>query len=122
MASKLLRSAAARVVVTLSFTARSRPQGVIGRPGLEHVEIFAAPIDHLLEPFVPADLRLPANVALDRRGVEPIARILAEPIAGDFAESVEGDSQRLGGALHDLADRRRQRRAGVIHGTERSLF
>src|ERR1700728_1239632 len=104
------------VAMLASTPNSSRPQRVAGRPGLQLVEIFAAPCDHLGEAFVPADLRLPADVAFDRRRVEPIARVLSKPVACHLAKLIERDAQRLGGALDNLADRRRQRWAGVVNG------
>src|SRR5258708_2590934 len=53
---------------------------VVGRRASQLPEVLAAPGHHLGEPFLPLDLRLPVDVALDRARVEPVARVLAEAI------------------------------------------
>src|SRR5690348_11875003 len=72
---------------------------VVGRHALELAEILLAPHDHLAEAFLPADLRLPADVALDRARVEPVARVLAEPIGRHLAELLEAHTERVGAEL-----------------------
>src|SRR5690349_16097534 len=78
---------------------RSGPEHVVGRPILDLVPIFASPIDHVRQPLVPADLRLPADLALDRARVEPVTTVLAETIAGYFTELIERNLHRAGHAL-----------------------
>src|ERR1051326_4026933 len=60
--------------------AMSAAHHVVGRRLAQLGKVLLAPRDHLGEAFLPVDLRLPADVALDRARVEPVARVLPEPL------------------------------------------
>src|SRR3989442_14703450 len=45
-------------------------------PTAQLVEIFSAPLPHLAQSFLPSDLGLPADIALDGAGVEPVSGVL----------------------------------------------
>src|SRR5262249_55157957 len=100
----------------------SCPHDEVGRQALELALILAAPGDHLAQPLLPADLRLPADIASDRRGAEPVARVLMLAVAADLAELIERDPERLRGELDHPPDRYRLRRAGVVDRPQRRFL
>src|SRR3984893_10968411 len=58
--------------VLFNGTHASAAHRVGGGPVPQLAEVLTAPSDHLAQPFFPAALGLPAEVALDRAGVEPV--------------------------------------------------
>src|SRR6266568_4717914 len=92
----------------------SAAQNIVLRPIFQLAEVLAAPRDHLAEPFFPADLRLPSQVALDGAGVEPIAGILPKSVGRHLAQLLEGHAERLGAQLDHAPDAGRLSRARIV--------
>ena len=58
---------------------------VVHRPVSQLIEVRLTPLDHVLDTFLQTDLRFPSKIVLDRRGIQPIARILPQSIFRDLA-------------------------------------
>ena len=62
--------------VTAWTTAQLVAQHEVGREHAQRGKILPAPFHHIAKTLVPADDRFLADVALNRRGIEPITRVL----------------------------------------------
>src|SRR6266852_9500480 len=92
----------------------SDAQNIVLRPIFQLAKILAAPRAHLTEPFFPANLRLPSQVALDGAGVEPIAGILPKSVRRHLAQLLEGHAERFGAQLDHAPDAGRLGRTRIV--------